>query len=137
MLDKSLSILRPSFLLLKSRYKTRAWREKWQPTPVLLPGKSHGQRSLVDYSLWGQKESDTTEHTRIRTVVQSLFATPWTAAHQASLSFTISRSLLKLMCIESVMPCKHLTQAKHPLCLLPSIFSSLRVFSNKSALRIR
>ena len=91
----------------------------------------------MEYSLWGQKESDTTEHTCVRTVVQSLFATPWTAARQASLSFTISRSLLKLMCVESVMPCKHLTQAKHPLRLLPSIFPSLRVFSNKSALHIR
>ena len=37
------------------------WRKKWQSTPVLLPGKSHGQRSLVGYSLWGLKESDTTE----------------------------------------------------------------------------
>ena len=37
------------------------WRRKWQSTPVLLPGKSHGQRSLVGYSLWGHKESDTTE----------------------------------------------------------------------------
>ena len=37
------------------------WRRRWQPTPVLLPGKSHGQRSLVGYSLWGLKESDTTE----------------------------------------------------------------------------
>ena len=37
------------------------WRRKWQPTPVLLPGKSHGQRSLVGYSLWGREESDTTE----------------------------------------------------------------------------
>ena len=37
------------------------WRRKWQPTPVVLPGKSHGQRSLVGYSPWGRKESDTTE----------------------------------------------------------------------------
>ena len=37
------------------------WRRAWQPTPVSLPGESHGQRSLVDYSLWGRKESDTTE----------------------------------------------------------------------------
>ena len=37
------------------------WRRKWQPTPVLLPGKSHGQKSLVGYSPWGLKESDTTE----------------------------------------------------------------------------
>ena len=38
-----------------------SWRRKWQPTPVFLPGKSHGRRSLVGYSLWGHKESDTTE----------------------------------------------------------------------------
>ena len=64
-----------------------------------------------------------------------LFATPWTAAHQASLSFTISWSLLKLMSFESLMPSNHLSLC-HPL-LLPSIFPSIRVFSNKSALRIR
>ena len=38
------------------------WRRKWQPTPVLLPGKFHGQRSLAGYSPWGHEESDTTEH---------------------------------------------------------------------------
>ena len=56
-----------------------------------------------------------------------LFATPWTAAHQASLSFTNSQSLLKLMSIESVMPSNHLILC-HPLLLLPSIFPSIRVF---------
>ena len=65
-----------------------------------------------------------------------LFMTPWTAAHQASLSFTNSRSLLKLMSIESVMPGNHLV-----LCcllpLLPSSFPSIRVFSNEWALHIR
>ena len=61
---------------------------------------------------------------------------PWTAAHQASLSFTISGSLLKLMSIELVMPSHHLIFC-HPLLLLPSIFPSIRVFSNESALRIR
>jgi len=65
-----------------------------------------------------------------------LFATPWTAACQASLSFTISWSLLKLMCIKSVMPSNHLIFCR-PLLLLPSIFPSIKVFSNKSALRIR
>ena len=65
-----------------------------------------------------------------------LFVTPWTAAHQASLSITISRSLLKLMYIESVMPSNHLILCD-PLLLLPSIFPSIRVFSNESALRIR
>ena len=57
-----------------------------------------------------------------------LFATPWTAAHQASLSFTISWSLLKLMSIESVMPSDHLMLC-HSVLLLPSIFPNIRVFS--------
>ena len=62
--------------------------------------------------------------------------TPWTAACQASLSLTISQSLLKLMSIESVMPSNHLILCC-PLLLLPSIFPSSRVFSNELALRIR
>ena len=62
--------------------------------------------------------------------------TPWTAAHQASLSFSISRSLRKLMSIESVMPSNHLILC-HPLLLLPSIFPSIRVFSDESVLHIR
>ena len=73
-------------------------------------------------------------------VVQSLsyvwlFATSWTAAHQSSLSFTVSQSLLKLMCIESVMPFNHLILCC-PLFLPPSIFPSIRVFS-MSQLRMR
>ena len=63
-------------------------------------------------------------------------ATPWTAAHQASLSTTISWSLLKLMSIESVMPSNYLTLC-HPLLLPPSIFPSIRIFSNESVLCIR
>ena len=74
-------------------------------------------------------------------VVQSLshvqlFPTPWIAAHQASLAFTISQSLLKLMSIESVMLFNHLILC-HPLLLLPSIFPSIRVFFSESALCIR
>ena len=74
-------------------------------------------------------------------VVQSLsrvqlFATPWTAAHQASLSFTVFQSLLKFMSIESVMPSSHLILCR-PFLLLPSIFPSIRVFSNESALLIK
>ena len=74
-------------------------------------------------------------------VVQSLncgrlVATPGTAAHQASLSFTIPWSLLKLMSIESVIPSHHLILC-HPLLLLPSIFPSISVFSSESVLRIR
>ena len=65
-----------------------------------------------------------------------LFATPWTAAHQASLSFTISWSLLKLLSVQLMMPSNHLILC-HPLLLLPSIFPSIGVFSNESVLRIR
>ena len=73
-------------------------------------------------------------------IVQSLshiwlLATPWTAARQASLSFTVSRSLLRFMSIVSMMPSSHLILC-HPL-LLPSVFPSIRVFSSESALRIR
>ena len=73
-------------------------------------------------------------------VVQSLshiqlFAIPLTAAHQASLSFTISQSLLKLVSIESVMPSNYLIPC-HPLILLPSIFPSIKAFSSESALHI-
>ena len=80
--------------------------------------------------------------TRIRhfSSVQSLspvrlFATPWTAARQSSLSITNSLSLLKLMSIQSVMPSNHLILC-HPL-LLPSVFPRIRVFSSELALRIR
>ena len=65
-----------------------------------------------------------------------LFVTPWTAARQASLSITNFQSLLKLMSIESVMPSNQLIFS-HPLLLLPSIFASIRVFSNESVLCIR
>ena len=65
-----------------------------------------------------------------------LFVTPWTAACQASLSITNSRSFLKLMSIESVMPSNRLSLCR-PLLLPPSVFPSIRVFSNESALRIR
>ena len=70
-----------------------------------------------------------------------LFETPWTAAHQASLSITSlsitsAQSLLKLMCIESLVPSNHLILC-HPLLLLPSIFPSIRIFSNELLLHIR
>ena len=78
---------------------------------------------------------------RMFSSVQSLsrvwfFVTPWIVAHQASLSITNSRSLLKLMSIESVMPSNHLILCC-PLLLSPSIFPSIRVFSNESVLHIR
>ena len=65
-----------------------------------------------------------------------LFATPWTTACQASLPIANSQSLLKLMSIELVMPSNHLILCR-PLLLLPSVFPSIRVFSNESALQIR
>ena len=65
-----------------------------------------------------------------------LFATPWTTAYQVSLSITNSRSLPKIMVIESVMPSSHLILC-HPFLFLPSIFPSIRVFSNELALCIR
>ena len=71
---------------------------------------------------------------QLLTCVQ-LFATPWTAARQASLS-TISWSLLRLMSIESAMPSNHLTLCR-PLLLLPSVFPSIRVFFSESVLHIR
>ena len=69
-------------------------------------------------------------------VVSDSYETPQTAACQASLSFTISRSFLKLVCIESVMPSNHLILCR-PLLLLPPIPPSIRVFSNKSTLSMR
>ena len=74
-------------------------------------------------------------------VVQSwshvwLFGIPWTTARQASLSFTVSWSMVKLMFTESVMPSNHLILCR-PLLLLPSVFPSIRVLSNESVLRIR
>ena len=70
------------------------WRRKWQPIPVLLPGESHGQRSLMGSS-----------HSSVQSLSHvQLFATPRTAARQSSLSSIDSHSLLKLMSIKSVMP---------------------------------
>ena len=117
------------------------WRRKWQPTPVFLPGKSHGCRSLVAYSPRGCKELDTTERLHFTSLVcmgacmcvlscVRLFVTPWTAAHQASLSITNSWSLLKLISIELVMSSNHLILCG-PLLLLLPIFPSIRVFSNE------
>ena len=65
-----------------------------------------------------------------------LFVAPWTAAHQASLSITNSWNSPKIMSIKSVMPSSHLILC-HPLLLLPSIFPSIRIFSNESVLYIR
>ena len=100
------------------------------------------QPSLLDQSQPATTEGYTQPSGRIHiSSVQSLshvhlFANVWTAARQASLSITNSRSLLSLMSVESVMPSNHLIFC-HPLLLLPSIFPSIRVFSNESVLCIR
>ena len=98
------------------------------PAPVLWPKVSSYSGCVIHFSR------------TVTFVIQSLshvwiFATPWTATCQAALSFTISWSLLKLMSIQSVMPSNHPFLC-HPLLLPPSVFSSIRVISNESALRI-
>ena len=105
-------------------------RKKWQLAPVLLPGKSNGQRSLADYSPRGHKLLVTTERpndNKLATLLLFsrsshvwLFEAPWTAARQASLSFTIFQSLLKCRSIELVMPSNHLVLCC--LLLLPQSF---------------
>ena len=97
---------------------------------------------LLRPPVWKWLESSwTVSNLKVFSSVQSvnhiqLFATPWTAARQASQSPTNSRSLVKLTSIESVMPSNHLILC-HPLLLPPSIFPSIRVFSNESVLHIR
>ena len=93
-------------------YENNAWQREWQKQSL---GLFSSVQSL--------------SHVRF-------FVTPWTTAGQASLSITNSQSLLKLMSIELVMPFNHLILC-HPLFLSPSIFPSIRVFSNKSVLHIR
>ena len=94
------------------------------PTPSALSGLSPSVQ-LIPFVVVAQSLSHV-----------QLFATPWTAAYQASLSITNSWSFPKLMSIESVMPSNHLFLC-HSLLLLPSIFPSIRVFSNELALCIR
>ena len=93
-----------------------------------------GEKKLIHLSC-GHLDSLQFSSVQLLSRVQ-LFATPWTAAHQASLSITNSRSLLKPISIESVVPSNHLILCHH-LLLLPSIFPSISVFSNESVLCIR
>ena len=97
--------------------------------PMFLIKKDGGLAYLQRLCLTASAVVQSLSHVR-------LFATPWTTAHQASLFFTISWSLLKLVSIKSVMPSNHLILCC-PLLLLPSIFPSIRVFSNESVLPIR
>ena len=87
--------------------------------------------SIYTYGVYTYKISSVQSLSRVQ-----IFATPWTVAHQASLSFTNSQSLLKLMSISSLIPCNHLILCR-PLLFPPSIFPSIRFFFNETALRIR
>ena len=129
---------------------------KWHPTPVLLPGKSHGWRSLVGCSLWGHKESDTTEqlpfHFSLSFIGEengnplqcSCLENPrdggawWAAVYGVAQSWTRLKQLSSSssMSIEFLMPSNCIILCC-PLLLLPSIFPSIRVFSNELALRNR
>ena len=109
-----------------------AWRIPWTEEPGGL--QSMGSQRV------GHNWVTNTFHILIAAIqllshVQ-LFATPWTAAHQAPLSFTVSQTLLRFVSIESVMPSNHLILC-FPLLLLLSIFPSIRIFSNEWALHIR
>ena len=66
-------------------YYMSKWRRKWQPTPVFLPGKSHRQRSLVGYSPWGHKKSDTSERLHFHFLARHLVANIWTTGHLRAL----------------------------------------------------
>ena len=94
-------------------------------------GNSHGFKSTAPLNIWLRNEFSSVQSLSSL----QLFETPWTEARQASLSITNSWTLLKLMSIESVIPSNHLILCR-PL-LLPSIFPSIRVFSNESVLHIR
>ena len=136
-LHQSISI--PSFTIACSRVFAQVWEA--------VTGWAQGGMRLGTENMLHTALDNKTERERFKLVfiqfslVQllsrvRLFATPWIAARQASLSITNSRSLLKPMSIESVMPSNHLILCR-PLLLLPPIPPSIRVFSNESTLRIR
>ena len=122
-------------------------QEEMETHSSILAGKTPQAKEPGGLQSMGLQESDMTEHpcvqmqlTRVscqisRSNVQ-LFATPWTAARQASLSITNSWSLLKLISFKLVMPSNHLILYS-PLILLPSIFPSIRISSKESVLHIR
>ena len=128
---------------MKCKIFQLTWNFPFFPLPCLNLSCINGENNsteCIDFEVFEQF----LEHNKCHIHVQSvqllsriwLFAGPWTAACQTSLSITNSRSLLKLMSIESVMPSNHLILC-HPLLLLPSMFTIIRVFADESALRIR
>ena len=115
--------------------KSIALQFKKRNTPPLMTLEQSINKHWLDLALLVLLSADMSLVVRLLSHLW-LFATPWTAARQASLSLTISRSLLKLTSIELVMPFSHLILC-HPLLLRLSIFPSIRVFCNESALHIR
>ena len=123
------------------RPRPGAFQDAHPPLPALVPGSLHWGCSTHLSHSWrycrrSRPGPDTGEFSFSSVAHTSLFAIPWTAARQASLSITNPRSLLKLMSIASVMPSSHLILCR-PLPLPPSIFPSIKVFANESVLRIR
>ena len=116
---------------------------QWPPSPCVFTGQGEKREELAGVSFSkdtncvgsGLHSSDLGQSVQLFSRVQ-LFATPWTAVHQAALSITNSRSLLKLMSLESVMLSNHLILCR-PLLLLPSISPKTGVFSNESVLHIK
>ena len=118
------------------RKQWKQWKKNFPPLGSEITADDDSSHEIKRHSLLGRKAM-----TNLVVVVYLLccvwlFATPWTVVHHASLSFTISWSLLKLMSVESAMLSNHLILCC-PLLLLPLIFPSIRVFSNESALYIR
>ena len=107
----------------------------WRKCPSAYHQRGRGVKNIILFPILYMNMIVTSQSGQSLSRVQ-LFEIPWTAVCQASLSITSSRSLLKLMSIESVMPSNHLILG-HPFLLLPSIFPSIRIFSNKSLLCIR
>ena len=129
-----------------------SWRRKLQPTPVFLPGKSHGQKSLEGYGPWGHTELDTTEHTHTHSQGalprHILFAVQFSHSVVSNTLWPHGLQHARLPCpspspgvysnssVVLMMPSSHLILC-HPLLLLPSFFPSIKVFSNESAVPIR
>ena len=111
--------------------------EMFTEAKLCWPGRKHGWPKIYLQNFLGNKCWIWLQFSSVQSLSHVwLFVTPWTTAHQASLSITNSRSLPKLMFIKLVMPSSRLILC-HPLLLLPSILPSIRVFSNKSTLRMR
>ena len=139
--QQSRFLLSPGVLTLSNRLPSGVLEAVVHSEPGLEGCRNEAHRSEVTYlddlwhclQLWG---SWLLSSVQFSCSVVSDFVTPWTAACRASLSFTNSRSLLRLMFIKSAMPFNHFILCC-PLLLLPSIFLSIRIFSNESVLRIR